>query len=189
MTGIQLRSIEDIERALEQIESIIATHRNSLPKEEREKIVRVLDEISRKEGLLDTSLERTRTLVRSLDLKDEKELAEMKRRLGESEGKEAKILKVEIRAEEEKLRMEKEVSEHENVIAQGTGTLNRLLTAAMERLRESRYPYDAKPYIAEARTRAREIIEGVRKLKELEKRLVRMVKTEERLLNKEAVTA
>ena len=63
MTKIEIRSIEDMAEALAEIQQIIETHKNNLPKEERERIAHILKDISKKEELFNKSIHNLRKLL------------------------------------------------------------------------------------------------------------------------------
>ena len=189
MTKIEIRSIEDIAEALAEIQQIIETHRNNLPKEERERIGYILKEISKKEDLFAKSVQNLRKLFQRIDITDFKELQELKERLAKVDDKERQIVKAEIREEEEKIRIEKTILEYETRLGQYLKSFNAFLMEAVDHIRGSPYPYDANTPLAKARTVLKEILEMTKETKALEDKLIRLTKSEKKLLKKERKTA
>ena len=189
MTNIEIRSIEDIAEALAEIQQIIETHRNNLPREERERIGHIIKEISKKEGLFAKSVQHLRKLFQHIDIIDLKELQELKERLGKVDDKERQIVKAEIKEEEEKIRIEKMILEYETKLGQYLNSFNGFLMQAVDHIRGSPYPYDANTPLAKARTVLKDILEMAKETKALEDKLIRLTKSEKKLLKKERKTA
>lgn len=185
LTDLQIRSVEDIEEALNEILRIIEKHRNNLPRQEHDRTARILKDIVKKEVIFANSLKNLRSLVQRLDIKDEKELVEMRKRRERSQGDEVKVLEAEIRGEEEKVKIERSVLEFENKLERIVPVFNQHVQKAMEHLRSSPYPYDAKPQLTEAMSILKDLREMLKEVKVFERRLTRMTRTEGKLLKKE----
>ena len=78
MTKIELRTVEDIAKALSEIERILETHRNNLPREERERIGHILTQISKDEEIFKRSVRNLQKLFQRLDIVDAKHFSELK---------------------------------------------------------------------------------------------------------------
>jgi hypothetical protein len=189
MTKIEIRSIQDMAEALAEIQQIIETHRNNLPKEERERIAHILKDISKKEELFNRSVQNLRKLFQRIDIIDLKELQELKERLGKVDDKERQIIKAEIREEEEKIRIEKTIFEYETRLGQYLNSFNGFLMEAVDHIRGSPYPYDANAPLSRARIVLKDILEMAKETKALEDKLIRLTKAEKKLLKKEQKTA
>ena len=189
MTKIEIRSIEDMAEALAEIQQIIGTHKNNLPKEERERIAHILKDISKKEELFNKSVQNLRKLFQRIDIIDLKELQELKERLGKVDDKEKQIVKAEIREEEEKIRIEKMILEYETRLGQYLNSFNGFLMQAVDHIRGSPYPYDANAPLVRARVVLKDILEMAKGTKALEEKLIRLTKSEKKLLKKERKTA
>jgi len=189
MTKIEIRSIEDMAEALAEIQQIIETHRNNLPKEERERIGHILKDISKKEELFNRSVQNLRKLFQRIDIIDLKELQELKERLTKVDDKEKQIVKAEIREEEEKIRIEKAIFEYETRLGQYLKSFNGFLMEAVDHIRGSLYPYDANTPLSKARVVLKDILEMAKETKALEDKLIRLTKSEKKLLKKEQKTA
>jgi len=57
--------------------------------------------------------------------------------------------------------------------------------AAVDHIKISSYPYDAKPQLVKARMILKDIFEILEETKRLEKRVIKLTKVEKRLLKKE----
>ena len=189
MTKIEIRSIEDMAEALAEIQQIIETHKNNLPKEERERIGHILKDISKKEELFNKSVQNLRKLFQRIDIIDLKALQELKERLSKVDGKERQIVKAEIREEEEKIRIEKTILEYETKLGQYLNSFNGFLMQAVDHIRGSPYPYDANAPLVRARVVLKDILEMAKETKALEEKLIRLTKSEKKLLKKERKTA
>jgi len=189
MTKIEIRSIEDMAEALAEIQQIIETHRNNLPREERERIGHILKETSKKEELFNKSIQNLRKLFQRIDVIDLKELQELKERLAKVDDKERQIVKAEIRQEEEKIRIEKAIFEYETRLGHYLKTFNGFLMEAVNHIRGSPYPYDANAPLAKARTVLKDILVMAKETKALEEKLISLTKSEKKLLKKERKTA
>jgi hypothetical protein len=99
--------------------------------------------------------------------------------------KEKETLETEIAAEEEKIEIEPKVMAFEEKIDQYVGHFNKHLGMAVECIRSAAYPYDAKPYLENARIILKDIFGTLKEIKILEGKLVEMTKMEEKLLKKE----
>jgi hypothetical protein len=189
MTKIEIRTIGDMAEALAEIQQIIETHRNNLPKEERERIAHILKEISKKEKLFNKSVQNLRKLFQRIDVIDLKELQELKERLAKVDDKQRQIVKTEIREEEEKIRIEKSILDYETRLGQYLNSFNGFLMEAVGHIRGSPYPYDANAPLVRARVVLKDIFEMAKEIKVLEEKLVSLTKSKKKLLKKERETA
>ena len=189
MTRIEIRTVEDIEKALSEIERIIEANRNNLPRGERERIAGILNQIGKDENIFSDSIRSLQKLFQRLDVVDAHHYQELKERLAKATGKEKKLLTVELEAQEEKLRLEKSIFELEGRLGQGLNSLHQLLSAAVDRIRRSPYPYDAKGPLSQARVVLTAILAFIKEAKALEDKLVALVKAERKLLKKEGGVA
>jgi len=185
LTKIEIRTTEDIMESLAEIQRIIDSHHNNLQQKERETISNILKNILKKEDIFKKSILNLRQLFQKIGVMDVNQLKEKKERIAKVDGKERKILKAEIAAEEEKLEMEKKILEFEGKLDQFVSAFNKHLGIAVEYMRNSAYPYDAKPYLEKSRIILKEIFGILKEIKILEENLVKMTKLETKLLNKE----
>jgi len=132
---------------------------------------------------------RLRAWFKRIESVDVTQLKEKKERIAKVEGKERKILKAEIAADEEKLIIEKKILEFEERQDQYMSSFNKYVSQAVEQIRGSMYPYDAKPYLEKARAIIKEISEMVKDIKVLENKLFELIKAEKGLLKKEKKVA
>ena len=189
MTKIEIRSVEDIAEALAEIQQIVSTRRNALTQEERERIARILKEISKDEDIFKKRLKSLQELFLRIDAVDAKHLQELRERMAKVDGKERQVVKTEIVEEEEKIRIEKTILEFERKLAQYLNSFNKFILEAVEHIKRSPYPYDANAPLSQARAVLKGILEMAKETKLLEDRLVKLTKTEKKLLKKEQKTA
>ncbi|MCK4819878.1 hypothetical protein KA005_29200, partial [bacterium] len=151
MTKVEIRSVEDIADQLVEIQQIIETHKNNLPREERERISSILGEISKEENVFNRSVANLKRLFQHIDKVGIEHLQELKERLTRVDGKEREIVRAELAGEEEKIKIEKDIFDFEKNLGRDLTSFNQCLTSAVDHLRSSPYPYDAKPYLEKAR--------------------------------------
>ena len=168
-----------------EIERIIEANRSNLPREERERIAGILNQIAKDENIFGDSIRGLQKLFRRLDVVDAHHYQELKERLAKATGREKKLLTAELEGQEEKLRLEKSIFEIERKLGQGLNSLHQFLRAAVDRIRRSPYPYDAKGPLSQARAVLNEILALIKEAKVLEDKLVGLVKVERKLLKKE----
>jgi hypothetical protein len=185
MTRIEIRTVEDIEKALAEIEHIIEANRNNLPREERERIAGILNHISKDENVFRDGIRGLQKLFQRLDAVDAHHYQELKERLAKAAGKEKKLLSAELEGQEMKLNLEKSIFEIERKLGQGLNSLHQLLRAAVDRIKGSSYPYDAKGPLSQAKAVLNEILALIKEAKALEDKLVGLAKVERKLLKKE----
>jgi len=189
MTKVEIRSVEDISEQLAEIQRIIETHKNNLPREERERISSILGKISKEENVFTRNVAKLKKLFQRIDKADIEHLQELKERLARVDGKEREIVRAELAGEEEKIKMEKDVFAFEKELGNYLTSFNECLTSAVDHLRSSPYPYDAKPYLERARVTLKDIMEMLKETKSLEEKLIRLTKVEKKFLKKERETA
>jgi hypothetical protein len=185
MTKIEIHTIDDMAESLAEIHPIIQTHRNNLPRNDRERIAEILKEILRKETIFTKSLQKLRKIFQRIGVADVDQLREQKGRMAKAEEKEKDILKKEIVDEGEKVKLEKSILEFEERLNQYMNSFNEFIQQSLERLKTSPYPFDAEPSIAKARFVLKEMAEMLKETKILEEKLVRLTKAEKNLLRKE----
>jgi hypothetical protein len=189
MTKIEIRTIDDIAQALTEIQRIIEEHRNNLPREERERLALILQEISKKENVLMQGLNKSQKVLQRIGTMDQEQLKDLKERIAKVSGKEKQILKAEIEREEEKLRIEKVAFELEGKVQQFITSFNKLVRSAFEHISRSAHPFDAKPYLVKAKLTVEEIVQILTQMKALETKLIGLTKTQKKLLKKERKTS
>jgi len=185
LTKIEIRTVDDIAESLAEIQRIIDSHRNNLQQKDREAISNILKNILKKEEILKKSILNLRKIFQKISIMDVNQLREQQERLAKVDGKERQILKAEIAAEEDKLEIEKKVMGFEDKLDQYVNSFNKHLEIAVEYMRGSVYPYDAKPYLDKARIILKEIFGILKEIKKLEENLLKMTKLESKLLKKE----
>jgi hypothetical protein len=78
LTEIEIHTIDDIAESLAEIHQIIQTHRNNLPREDRERIAEILNEILRKETIFTKSLQMLKKIIQRIGVADADQLREQK---------------------------------------------------------------------------------------------------------------
>jgi hypothetical protein len=189
MTKIEIHTINDIAESLAEIHQIIQTHRNNLPREERDRITGILKEILKKETIFTKSVQKLRKIFQRIGVADANQLREQKERMAKADEKEKEILTKEIADEEEKIRMEKSILGFEERLNQYMNSFNEFIRLSVEHLRASPYPLDAQSHLAKARVILKDISEMLKETRSLEEKLVKLTKVEKVLLKKEKQTA
>lgn len=189
MTKLEIRTIADIAKALEEIRGIIETHRNNLPREERERIAGSLNHIVKDENIFKKNVMNTRRLIQRLSNVDAEHFRKLKERLEKATGKEKRLLQAEVASIEEKLGIERAVFEIERKTLQALNSFNQFLRAALERVTNSAYPYDAISHLSHAQEALKGIMDLVREAKVLEEKILGLIKAEKHLLKKERDTS
>ena len=113
----------------------------------------------------------------------------MKERMKKIDGKEREILKSEIEGEEVKIKIQKFILTSDERLAQLLSTFNRSLEVCVELMTNSAYPFDAKPYLAQARVILIDVNRILEEIKLSEGRLIDLTKMEKHLLKKERQAA
>ncbi len=185
LTKLEIHTVEDIVQSLAGIQRIIEKDRDSLSKDERERIAHILETILGKEAVLNKGIENVRQLFHQIEIHDVKQLQELQKRMAKAEGKERQILKAEIKKEEEKLKIENIIVKFEERLSQCVISFAECLVLSVESIKRSPYPYDAKQSLTKARTILRDISDILKETKMLEKRVIKLTKLEKRLLKKE----
>ena len=185
MTKIEIRTIEDIAELLIEIQQIIEKHKNNLPKEKLHRISHILKEILKKENIYKKSVLNLRKIFQQIGVKDVKQLQEQKERKTKVDEKEGKIVKAEIVGEEEKIKLEKSIIEFEQKLERYMNSFNDCLNQAINHIRASPYPYDAKPFLAKARMVLQDIAKILKEVKLFEDKLIKLTKEEKGILKKE----
>lgn len=189
MTKLEIRSIEDISRALDEIQQILESNRNNIPREERERIAHILDQISKDEDIFKRSVRNLQKLFQRLGAVDAKHFREIKDRLTKATGKEKRLLKAEIADEEEKLTIEKTIFEFERKLGQSLKKFNQFIISTVNHIRGSPYPYDAMGPLSQAGAILKNILQMIKETKALEEKLISLTKVEKGLLKKERKVA
>jgi hypothetical protein len=184
-TKIEFKTVEDIANALNEIEQIIESHKNNLPKEERVRIAQILNKISDKEEIFKKSVRSLQGLIQRLGTVDAQNYGDLKERLEKATGKEKRLIKAEIEDEEGKIGIERTFFEFERKLTQTLSSFNQHLKVAIDQVSSSPHPYDAVGPLAEARKVLINIIEMIKETEQLEEKLVNLIKTEKKLLKKE----
>jgi len=184
LTRMEIRTLADIEHSLKKIKRMIDKRRNDIAREERENIASIIQDILRKEALFRQSISGLQKLFKKLGAMDHQQLKEKKERLQKVTGKEHAVLKVEVSAEEEKVKIEKEIVAFEQIMDQSLLAFHKRLGEAVKLIRSS-FPYDSIPYLAQAEETLMTILKILRDVKHLEERLEKMIKIEKKLLKTE----
>ena len=187
MTDLKLHTVNDIASELGEIQKTVEKNRNSLPREARETIVRTLKIISNKETLFKNEITHLKIVFRRLELLDMNQLKELKERLAKLSGKERYVLQAEISREEEKIKLEQTVMGAQSRLERHLQTFNHFLKTAMEKMQVG-YPYESLPYLAKARVFLKDLSGMIQDMRDLEKKIIDLIKIEKGLLEFERKT-
>jgi hypothetical protein len=185
VTKREIRTIDDIDDSLSEIQQLIETHRNDLPASDREKISHVLTETLKKEELFKKGLQSLQSVFKRIRVMDADQLQKLRERLANADGKDRKILETEIADEEERIKIEKSIFAFEERLTEFIEAFNKRIEVAVRQMRASAYPHDAKIHLLNARVILKQISEMLGEMKALEDKLISLVKKEKKLLKKE----
>ena len=188
VTKREIRNIDDIDDSLSEIQQLIETNRNDLPRSEREKISHFLTETLKKEELFKKDLQGLQNVFKRIRVMDDDQLQKLRDRQSKSDGENKEILKAQITTEEEKLEAEKSISVFEERLMEFLDAFNKRIELAVEKLRASTYPQDAKVHLLNARVILQQMSQMLKEMKALEDKIVNLVKKEKKLLKKERKT-
>jgi hypothetical protein len=189
ITKFEIRTIRDIAEALAEIQRMVETNKNQLSRPEREKIASILQKLPNNENIFKKGLWNLQKIFQQISVTDVKQLENLKERLKKASEKEKQILKVEIEQEEEKLKIEKTILDLEERLNQYIDSFNKFLGQSVEYLGRPEYLFEVKDNLAKARVILNDITEMLQIAKTLEKKIVSLTKTEQKLLKKEKESA
>lgn len=188
-TKVEIKTIDHIAEALTQIQRIVEEHRNTLPREERERIASILQDITKNEDIFLRGVHHLQNVFRRIGMLDEQQLKDLRQRAAKVSGKEEKVLKAEVAREEEKLRLEKIGLELHTKLRHLLDSFNGFIKSAFEHMKRAAYPYDAKPYLDKAKLVLKDITGILEEMRAFEEKLVRLTNSERNLLKKEKEAA
>jgi hypothetical protein len=188
ITKVEIRTIKDMAEALAEIQRVVETNNNNIPREEREKIRHFLQRLSNKENILKEGFWSLQKNFKQISTIDARELQNLKERLKKASKKERKILKSEIEFEEDKLKTEKIIFDLEVRLNQYIESFNKFLWHPMEHLGRPENLFEVKDNLAKARLILKDLSEMLKETKSLEEKLVKLTKAETGLLKKETET-
>ena len=189
LTKHEIKTIEDMAEALAEIQLIVEKNKATLSREERTEIASILQKLSNKEQIFKTVLLNLQKIFQKIGSIDTKQLQNLKDRVAKASEKERQILKSEIDRKEIKLKIEKEVLKFENRLEHYINLFNEYINYAVNQIRGSPYPNDAKPYFQKARGVLTNISGMLKDIGVLEKKIIETIKIERELLKKERKTA
>jgi hypothetical protein len=188
VTKREIRTIGDIDDSLSEIQQLIETNRNDLPRSEREKILHILTKSLKKEELFKKGLQGLQTVFKRIRVMDADQLQKLRIRLANADGKERKILETEIADEEERIEIEKSIFVFKERLVEFLDAFNKRIELAVEKVRASAYPHDAKIHLLNARVILKQMSQMLGEMKALEDKLISLVKKDKKLLKKEKKT-
>jgi hypothetical protein len=189
ITKFEIRTIRDIAEALAEIQRMVETNKNQLSRPEREKIASILQKLPNNENIFKKGLWNLQKIFQQINTTDVKQLENLKECLKKASEKEKQILKVEIEQEEEKLKIEKTILDLEERLNQYIDSFNKFLEMAMEVLGKPEHLSEVKDNLAKTRVILNDITEMLKITTTLEKKIVSLTKTEQKLLKKEKESA
>jgi hypothetical protein len=189
ITKFEIRTIRDMAEALAEIQRMVESNKNQLSRQEREKIASILQKLPNNENIFKKGLWNLQKIFQQISVTDVKQLENLKERLKKASEKEKQILKVELEQEEEKLKIEKTIFDLEERLNQYIDSFNKFLRMAVSRVGKPEHLAEVKDNFAKARVVLKDITEILQIAKTLEKKLVSLTKTEQKLLKKEKESA
>jgi hypothetical protein len=189
ITKFEIHTIRDMAEAMAEIQRMVESNNNRLSRPEREQIASILQKLSNNEGIFKKDMLTLQKIFQQINTTDAKQIENLKERLKKASEKEKQILKVELEQEEEKLKIEKTIFDLEERLNQYIDSFNKFLRVAVDRVGTPEYLFEVKNNLAKARVVLKDITEMLQIAKSLEKKLVDLTKTEQKLLKKEKESA
>lgn len=181
----ELKTITDIEESLARMVQVIETNKTSLNTQDRKMIAKALTDISKKEDLFLKPLRNLKPIIQRLTILDDKQIKELKARLGRTKGKGKEALGREIMLEEEKIIVDTRIMALEQRLEQTLGSFNSMIRQSIQVLNSAAYPADAIPDLSKARLVLKDVANIIAEMKRSEDKLLELTKAEKNLLKDE----
>lgn len=181
----EMKTIKDIEESLVEMIRIVQVGNPNLKRQDRSRIADTLKKISKREDLFLKPLRNLKQTLQQLRILDDKQLKEMKARLGRATGKDKQDLENEIFMEEEKMKAGSDIMALEQRLEQSLGSFNNLVRQAIQVLNSTAYPADAIPGLSQARLVLKDIMIIIDAMRQSEEKLMQFAKGEKKLLKDE----
>lgn len=189
LTFKEIKSVEDMEAVLRDLEDHLHAAGSGRSRQSHADLIRQVQALSGKEQIFKINLARLDKIFKRLGVADEQQLKEKRTRLKKAKGEERKILKAELQRQEEIVLIERTVRELERRMAANLKAFDKALAETVRVLRQSPYMRDAAPLVFKAGRELKNVRAIVLSLKDLEERMVHIVKFERNLLGKEKKAA
>ena len=185
LTEREYQSLADISASLNEIQKIVGQRGNGLSRQDREPIAKHLGKILGNENILKQDLVRLKTLFARLRILDSQQLTEKLQRLKQVAGGEKDILQKEIAHEKEKITLGKMVADLEARMEQDVKLFEQEMKNSVEVLAKSMAPTAALVPLRQAQKILGDMVVVVKGMRDLEQKILQLVKVEEQLLGKE----
>ena len=189
LTVKEIRSIEEIEKALVDLHDRLFSGEAGQSPQYRESLARQIEAVMGKGHLFKVNLLRLDKIFKRIGVLDEGQLREKKVRLKNVSDKERKILKVELQRQEEIVLIERTVRELERRLGLNLESFEKALAGALSFVRRASNVHEAGALLLEARRTLKAMRSIVLSLKDLENRMIHIIKFERSLLGKERKAA
>jgi len=185
ISEMEIGTILQIQKAIEEIEQIIGRHLNNLSDKDRRQISDLLNKIVQSEGVINKGVRDLEEIVTKAKILDNNQMQEMRSRYEKASGKKKKLLKIEIEEEERKREIEKRIGALINRFLQQTGLFHAELEVSIGHMRNSAYPLDALSNLTKAREALREMVRIQKRMEKRQADLINISKIESKVLKKE----
>jgi hypothetical protein len=176
LTGVEIKTIGEIEYYLEQMARIIESKGNTIDQEGISELTQALRQIAKKENLLKQGLVLIQRHINAYKGIHRRNIPELEKRFSATKnGKTKKAIEKEITYQKKMLLALDFMERYEKKIISFSQSFNKLIYTAMQRLK-SRYPLDAQAYLVNAHNSLREMRYIYEKEKEIEKYLLKLNK-------------
>ncbi len=189
ITVKEIRSIEEMERALVDLHDRLFAGEAGQSSKYREGLARQIEAVMGKEHLFKANLLRLDKIFKRIGVLNEGQLREKKARLKNVSGKERKIIKVELQRQEEIVLIERTVRELERRMGLGLESFEKALAGALSFVRRASNIHEAGALVLEARRTLKSMKSIALSLKDLDNRMIHIIKFERSLLGKERKAA
>ena len=188
-TKYEIKTIDDMVEALAEIQRIIEKNKNNLSHDDRQTLTAVMQDLSKKEIIFRQNLDNLDKTLKQIATLDETKLKSLEDRMKKAPKKERPIINKEIEKEKDKIKLIETVSDCKNRLEKAIRQFDDYLNLAIRGMGSFEYfPY-VKENLLKARTVLGDILTLIEQIKVLEKKLIRLSKVEENLLEKEKAAA
>lgn len=189
LTEREIKSLDDIEQSLLEIEKILRAKPGALSPEDKEKIAAALIRCQGQDEMIKVNLIRLQRVFARMGVWDLSQMNEKKQRLKQAKGQEKKLLQAEIKREEEKIIIEQTVRQFENRMNGALQQFEQSLAQTVQTLRQSSPPKEALTPLSRARSSVKAMKSIASALKDLEVKLISNIKEQKRMLEAEKIAA
>ena len=180
-----LAQVDDLSDSLDLAVVIIEKSPGGFDEKARDALVEQLEEISGDEIMVREEAKGTFVAAEKLQRIDRRQIADKQERQKDSPPPAQHLIEQEIEEDEHKIRLEKAICQLDNRVQWYMRDFDTLVKSAIQAIRRSGDPADAKAYLLRAKQILGAVTHDLQQIKRLEAKLARLTKAETKLLKKE----